>query len=174
MISEINIDKIIHGMYIPSASLMSPLTEGELGHLWPPIPAESTDKSKSLKESPEFSYVFPHEEQTQTDSLALPTWSIWFLEQSQNLLAHCVWWFSKELLGFLHRWWGLIRFWGELFVNITGLFRFIWKLDDWRKFRLEEGTPCRAGKDSFAVFRQECCCLSRSLKKMALHWKKAN
>ena len=51
---------------------MIPLTEGEFGHLCPPIPAESTDTSKSLKESPEFSYVFPQEEQTQNDPLGLP------------------------------------------------------------------------------------------------------
>ena len=42
-------------MHIPSKSPTSPLTEGEFGHLWPLMQAEPTDKSKSLKESPEFS-----------------------------------------------------------------------------------------------------------------------
>ena len=153
---------------------MIPLTEGEFGHLWPPVPAESTDKSKSLKESPEFSYVFPQEEQTQNDPWALLVQSVCFLEQSQYLLAHWVWWFSKELLGVWYRRWGLIRFWGRLLMNITGLFLFGWKLDGWRKLKVEEATPCKVGKDLFAACRQECCCLSCSLKKIALHWNKVN
>ena len=41
--------------YIPSKSLTSPLTEGEFGHLWPPMAAESTERSNPLNESPEFS-----------------------------------------------------------------------------------------------------------------------
>lgn len=153
---------------------MIPLTDGEFGHLWPLIPTESTDKSKSLKESPEFSYDFPQEEQTQNDPWALPVRSDCSLEQSQNLLVHWVWWFSKELSDVWNKRWGLMRFWGELLVNITGLFLFAWKLDDWRKLKVEEGTPCKLDKDPFVEFRQECCCLSCSLKKMALHWNKVN
>ena len=153
---------------------MIPLTDGEFGHLWPPVPAESTDKSKLLKESPEFSYVFPQEEQTQNEPWALLVQSVCFLEQSQYLLAHWVWWFSVELLGVWYRRCGLIRFWGKLLVNITGLFLFGWRLDEWRKLKVEEATPCTVGKDLFAAFRQECFCLSCSLKKMALHWNKVN
>ena len=63
----------LNKFYSQSASLRSPRTDGELGHLWPPIPAESTDKSKSLKESPEFSQLIPQEEQTQNGPL---TWLV--------------------------------------------------------------------------------------------------
>lgn len=65
-----------------------------------------------------------------------------------------------------------MRFCGEAFVNITGLFLLNWKLEDWWKFKLEEGYLCTwwPDKGSVVAFRQECCCLSCSLKKMALHW----